>query len=101
MKVNKVRLVEDLQIGKPPQFEVIIKKEGEVVYQDLSYAGVICTVEKVSEIAENFDTTGTTQKLMWGKPFLWFFAYDQLGQNVRANMKKVTDTIKKYARPSN
>lgn len=100
--INKIFNHKELKIDNPERFEFIIKEEDKVIYQNYSYAGVVCTVEKVDAVDENFEITGRTQRFVFGHPIVAWFAYDQLGQTMKKEFNKVliliTDQAKKHPR---
>ena len=71
-------------IYQQPEFEFIVKEKGEIVYQHHSRAGVISTVEKMTDIDENGIIDGVTQKFTWGHALSEWYAFDQLKQSIEA-----------------
>jgi hypothetical protein len=91
--INKIRNDGEERIGKT-EFEVIVKKEGEIIYQNTAHAGVVCVAEKVENINEEGQIDGTTQKLMFGNPMMIWFAFDQLKLAVEARGLEIMESIK-------
>jgi hypothetical protein len=76
------------------EFEFTIKRDGEIVYQNKAYAGVLCIVEKVEDIDEMGNIIGTTQKFTCGNPMMTWFAFDQLKIAIEARGLEIMQSIK-------
>ena len=91
--INKILDKQELQLARP-LYEVIIKKDNEVIYQNKAYAGAVSLVEKVTEINKDFEVPGRTQKLMFGHPVIIFFAFDQLRSAFQKKLGQMVDFVK-------
>jgi len=83
-----------VQVGIPQknfQIRVMDKKTGEIMYQDESFAGVICTVEEVKSFGAEME--GTHQVIAWGHPMAQFYAVDQLKKWFLENGEVFIDTL--------
>lgn len=81
-------------VGKPQlkyQIRVMDKATGEIIYQDDTHAGVLCTVEKVSKFGVEME--GTHQVMAWGHPIAEFYALDQLKKWFQKNADTFVDTL--------
>lgn len=86
-KINKIRNIFQLPV-EPPQIEVIVKKDGEVVYQNKAYAGVINLVESVDSIDREAGVIeGVTQNFIFGEKLLQLYSFDQLRQRISQVIK--------------
>lgn len=92
--INQIKNEDEERVSEKTKFEFTIKKEGEVIYQNTSYAGVVCIVEKVEDIDENGQIDGQTQKFMFGNPLTIWFAFDQLKIAVEAKSLEIMQAIK-------
>lgn len=75
--INKIANIFELPQGKP-KFEFIVKRDGKVVYQRESYAGVLNTVEQVNKVNPDYSIEGVTQSFIFGERLLQIYAFDQL-----------------------
>lgn len=81
-----------VQLSKP-DVEVIIKKDGKVIYRNKAVAGVMNFVERVDNMDKKaFEIEGQTQNFCFGHPALQLFSFDQLKQNINKVIN--TDLIK-------
>lgn len=99
-KRNAQTGINDVPIGTQftediPEFEVTIKdKNGEVIYQNKSLAGVFCFVEKVEDIDEQGMINGTTQQFAFGHDLAIWYAFDQLRQGVELQLTRIALGLK-------
>lgn len=85
-----------VEVGKPQvkyQIRVMDLKTGEIMYQDDSFAGVICTVEKVTNFGAVME--GVHQVIAWGHPMVEFYAVDQLQTWFKKNGPAFLETLVK------
>lgn len=97
--INKIQhwrkyfLVEE---GKEfPTFEVIIKKDKEVIYHNKAYAGVLNLVQSV----DNFDEKevsfeGDSQAFGFGHPCIQLFSLDQLRKKLQPVMVQALSILR-------
>jgi len=91
--INKIKYVEK-QTKKKADYEIIIKEKNKIIYQQNIFAGVFSFVEELKNIDENGNLDGTTQRLVFGHPLAYWFAFDQLRQNIEAKKIDVTIALK-------
>lgn len=91
--INKIAMEEEEKTNDKLTFEVTIKREGEIVYQNTAHAGVACFVEQVEDIDEQGQITGNTQKFTFGNPMMMWFAFDQLKQAIEARGMEIMLSI--------
>jgi hypothetical protein len=78
--INKIANRQELGIENK-DFEVIIRENGKIIYQNNTHAGVICLVESLDEFnEEELIFEGVTQAFCFGNPCVQVFAFDQLRQ---------------------
>jgi hypothetical protein len=76
-------------------FEVIVKEQGELVYQNKVHGGVISLVERIKDIDEFGTIDGQTQRFVFGHPLAFWFAFDQLQQNIEAKRLQIMAALKR------
>lgn len=94
MAINKIENIMKVETGKPQlKYEVTIKdlKTGEILYQNDSFAGMACTVEKVTGFGAVME--GQHQVVAWGHPMAEWYALDQMTQWFKNNADKFVDTL--------
>ncbi len=64
-------------------YQLTVKQDGKIIYDVESYAGVICTVEEISDMDEQGTMTGTTQKFLFGHDLAIWYGFDQLQQSMQ------------------
>jgi len=97
-KINKIKPNLDITLGEEQcPYEVIIKnkKTGEIVYQDESKAGFICTVEDAKINKVNYEIDGLHQLCSWGNILIGWYALDQANKFFHTNKYKLMEEIKK------
>lgn len=67
-----------------PDYEFIVKKAGEVVYQNKAHAGVVSVVERINDMDGEGFIDGQTQKFVFGHTIAFWFAFDQLTKEMEA-----------------
>ncbi len=92
--INEIAMEKEQITKAQEEFEVVIKRKGIIVYENIAYAGVLSMVERVGDIDDDGTITGITQKLIFGMPILMHFAFDQLSQSVEARLLEITESIK-------
>jgi len=92
--VNKIYKEEEERTKDKVEFEFIIKREGRLIYKQKAYAGVLCVAEKIEDIDEDGQITGTTQKFTFGNPMMTWFAFDQLRISIEARSLEIMESIK-------
>lgn len=66
-------------------FTITIKdKNGEIMYDNTAFAGVVSTVEQISDVDEHGMIDGKTQTFGFGHELSAWFAFDQLKQGFEA-----------------
>lgn len=102
---NKIANEGEEVVKDNPEFEFTVKKNGELLYENRSHAGVVCTVEKIEGMDEFGQMVGTTQKLIFGNPAMIWFAFDQLkiaiearGTEILADLRHMIEN-KKFLDP--
>lgn len=66
-----------------PKVEIIIKRDGETVYQNECIACLVNIVEDINDInTQSFELRGRTQTYVVGHPIVVMFAWDQLRQKI-------------------
>lgn len=83
-----------------PSFEVIIKDNGKIRYQQPIIAGVICLVERIEDIDEQGMIDGQTQKLVFGDDLHAYYAFDQLYQAIRPFAARAVVKLKEFMKKS-
>ena len=79
MAINKIKNKMRIEVGSPQKkYEVTIKEGDEIVYQNASFAGVICSVEEVKSFG--MDMEGVHQIAAWGHPMAQWYATDQINK---------------------
>jgi hypothetical protein len=91
--INKIWDKREEQTPEKINFEVIIKRDGELIYQHEAHAGVISTVEKIENIDDMGQITGQTQKFVFGNPMVFWFAFDQLKTSIEARGMEILLSI--------
>lgn len=77
--INKSRDVESATYDEEPLYEVEVKQNGEVIYSNMAYAGLISFVERVdSIIPERAEINGQVQHFQFGNNNLVYYAFDRL-----------------------
>ena len=92
--INTIYGTEEERLPAKALFEITIKQDEKIVYQCSSHAGVICLVEKIDDINEEGQIDGRTQKLMFGQPLAYWFAFDQLKIAVESKGLEIMQSIK-------
>jgi hypothetical protein len=87
--VNEIANEAEEIVKDNPEFEFTVKKNGKLLYENRSHAGVVCTVEKIEGMDEFGQMTGTTQKLIFGNPAMIWFAFDQLKISIEAKSTEI------------
>ncbi len=81
-KVNEI-LAKKYITTSHPEFEVVIKQNGKVIYQDKAVAGVLNFVERIDNVNKsNLEVEGQTQSFCFGHPVIQLFSFDQLKQKI-------------------
>jgi len=96
MKVNKIKNRALIELGKK-QYLMTVRSvdDNEVIYQEYSYGGVMCSVEKVTDVdGEKGEMDGVHQIVGWGHPMAQFYAFDQLQMWFKEQMPKLVKAIK-------
>lgn len=91
--INKIATEEEKKMGRET-FEVTIIQGGEIVYQNKAHAGAISLVEKIEDIDNTGAIIGQTQKLIFGHPLAYWFAFDQLRQGVEGRNVEIMQAMK-------
>lgn len=76
-------------------FEFIVKEKGKVIYENKAHAGLLCIVEKITDIDEDGIMTGTSQKFFFGHDLAVWFAFDQLRQGLEARRLGILTALRK------
>ena len=79
--INKIAQADEVVTDRV-NFEFIVKRDNEVIYQQASHAGVVCVVEKIHDMDPFGQITGETQMFHYGHILSVFFAFDQLRQKM-------------------
>jgi hypothetical protein len=72
------------------EFEIIVKEQGKLVYQNKSFGVVVSVVEEIKDIDKNGFMDGRYQTFFAGHPLTIWYAFDQLSQAMEA---KSTETM--------
>lgn len=85
--INKIYKIVDVRPGVQRKMEVQIRdvESGEILYQNISEAGVLCTMEKVLPIVAG-EVEGTHQILLWGNMLVQGHCILMLRQNMSRSM---------------
>ena len=78
---------------KKIDFEITVKEQGKLVYQNKSHAGVVCLVESIEDIDEFGAVDGQVQNFIFGHALSYWFAFDQLKRNMEARGVEITTAI--------
>lgn len=80
MGINRIKNRAEFEVGER-EYELTIRdlKKDEVIYQETSHGGVLCSVEQVTQI-EKGDVEGVHQTVAWGNPMVQFYAADQVAR---------------------
>jgi len=92
--VNKIAMEKEEFTEEKINIEVIIKRDGEIIYQNKAHAGVLCLVERVKDIDRYGQINGQTQKFTFGQPMMYWFAFDQLKQGIEARALEIMQSIR-------
>jgi hypothetical protein len=92
--INTIYETDEERLDYKALFEITIKQDEKIVYQTSAHAGVVCIVEKIDDINEEGQIDGQTQKLMFGQPLAFWFAFDQLKIAVEAKGLEIMQSIK-------
>jgi len=98
--INKIASSDEIRADKEAQFRVTIEKDGEILYQNNSKGGVLCTVEKVTDIDSDGVMEGQTQKFMYGHTMAWWFAFDQLRISIEGKKFELLAALKGHLGPA-
>jgi len=93
--INKIMNEPEQQIVEKINFEVTIKRDGEVIYQSKAHAGALSIVEKIEDIDEFGTIDGRTQRFHFGPILAIWFAFDQMKQSIEARGVEIMGAIKK------
>ena len=93
--INKIMNEPEQQIVEKINFEVTIKRDGEVIYQSKAHAGALSIVEKIEDIDEFGTIDGRTQRFTFGPILAIWFAFDQMKQSIEARGVEIMGAIKK------
>lgn len=76
--INEIQWRREMSLEQP-QFEIIIKENGRIVYHNKGYAGVVNIVQSIDEFdQQELSFSGDSQAFGFGHPAIQFFAFDQL-----------------------
>lgn len=92
--INKIENTMRIEVGRPQKkYEITVKdtETGEILYQNESFAGMSCTVEKVTSFGATME--GQHQVISWGHPMAAWYALDQMQIWFRENYDKFIDTL--------
>ena len=92
--INKIKTVEVENTKEKTEFNIVVKKNNKIIYKNDVLSGVFSFVEKISDIDENGEIIGQTQKLVFGHPLAFWFAYDQLRQSIEAKSVEIMLAMK-------
>lgn len=94
--MNKIKDIREINPGMQRLFEVTIKdaETDEVLYQETSGAGVVCTMESVKPIVA-CEVGGVHQILGWGNILVQGHAIMMLRDNMIKNMDSYIDEAEK------
>jgi len=92
--INKIMNEPEQQVVEKIDFEVFIKKDGELIYQSKAHAGTICIVEKIDDLDKFGNVDGRTQRFTFGPILAIWFAFDQLKQTMEAKGVEIMAAIK-------
>lgn len=91
--VNKIQWAKEAT-SETPEFEITIKKDGELVYYNKGYSGVVNIVQgKVGISEDGLDLEGDSQAFGFGKPLEQLFAFDQLRKKLMPTIEKIQKSI--------
>lgn len=90
--INKIANRKE-ETNKRIDFEVTVKEQGKLVYQNKVHGGVVSLVENIKDIDKFGVIDGQTQKFIFGHPLAYWFAFDQLRQNIEAKGVEITAAI--------
>jgi len=92
--INTIYGKDEERLEAKALFEVTIKQDEKIVYQTSAHAGVVCLVEKIENINEEGQIDGRTQRLMFGQPLAYWFAFDQLKTSIESKAFDIMQAIK-------
>ena len=92
--INKIQWAKEI-LQEKPEFEIIMKQDGKVVYHNKTFAGVLNFVQSVDEVnSKEMSITGDSQAFGFGNPYLQLFAIDQLRKKLIPGIALIIKEIK-------
>lgn len=90
--INKIANKLKVEVGVPQKkYEVIVKEGDEIIYQNSSFAGVVCNVESVKSFGAEME--GNHQIAGWGHPMAQWYSVDQIQKWFKGNADEFIDTL--------
>ena len=89
--INKIQEIDEVRRDKP-EFEIVVKQDGKVVYHNKAFAGVVNFVQSVDSF-KNGIMEGDSQAFGFGHPLTQLFAFDQLKQKVLPKLMKILQDL--------
>lgn len=91
--INKIQWANEVREDKP-EFEIIVKQSGKVVYHNKAFAGVVNFVQSVKFDPKNVSVEGDNQVFGFGHPYVQVFALDQLNKKLMPSLAKIVSKIR-------
>lgn len=91
--INTIANIKEHRKGQQT-YQVTVKQNGELVYENTVHAGVISLVEQIDDLDEEGTVTGITQKYIFGHPLAIFYAYDQLENEMQSHEIAIMSALK-------
>lgn len=76
--INRIGNIPQRYISTQPKFQMTVKSDGKIVYQNDSFAGVLAAVESFEDIDNAGEIRGQSQQFYYGHPLLMFYAFQQV-----------------------
>jgi len=94
--INKIQWADEV-CEDNPEFEIIIKQDGKIVYHNKAFAGVVNLVQSVKFDSDKVTVEGDNQAFGFGHPYVQIFALDQLQKKLVPNLIKIISNLRREA----
>lgn len=92
-EVNTIAGANEIKLTPTP-FEVILKENGVVRYQNKIVGGIMELVESIEDMAPNGEVDGVSQSFMFGHPVTIIHAFNKMQQSLEAKKYEFMAVIK-------
>jgi len=79
----------DIQVQEIPEYEIRLKQDGKVIYENNVHAFIFCSVDQIEDIDSSGIINGKVMTMAVGHDLAVWYAFDQLKQKFGAKMTEL------------